>query len=74
MTQSIPLAIPCDKVDHRRFSPGGGPDEEDPVAELLFEHCFAENALRVTWVMPGTCGSAPADLRLLAATAASEPR
>ena len=34
---------------------------EKPVAELLFYHCFAENALRVMWKVFGYSGMAPGE-------------
>ena len=39
--------------------------QETPAAELLLEHPVQENALRVTWLMPGASGDASAEQELL---------
>ena len=46
---------------------------DSPAAELLSEHCFAENALRVMWLTRGSSGSAAGEPELLQRRPAHQP-
>ena len=46
---------------------------DSPAADLLFEHCFAENALRVMCLTRGTPGSSPGEPELLQRRPAQQP-
>ena len=46
---------------------------DSPAAELLYEHCFAENALRVMWLTRGSSGSAAGEPELLQRRPAHQP-